>query len=284
MLGPMSVLSSNFIDAGGVRLHYLDGGEGAPVLLLHGWPTSSFLYRNVAPHIVAAGRRVIAVDLPGFGQSDKPLDASYSFKYFGGVLTAFLDALALPQVGLVVHDLGGPIGLHWMVSNPGRVTELALLNTLVYPRPSWAVVAFIAATYIPLVKGRLVSPWGLELAMKVGTSRAGAVTPELVAGVQAPFVDSAARKALLKTAQNLHPGGLGDIAEGLPAFEGPARIIYGTQDRILPDVARTMSRVAADMKLDPTQVTALPGCGHFLQEDRPDEIGQMLAEFFGGEP
>lgn len=277
----MSNLTSKYIDIDGLNLHYLEGGQGEPVLLLHGWPTSAFLYRNVAPHLVAAGRRVIALDLPGFGKSDKPLDASYSFRFFDRTLNSFLDALGIEQTGLVVHDLGGPVGLHWMVENPTRVSALCLLNTLVYPRPSWAVVAFVVASYLPLVKGLLVNPWGLRMAMKVGTCSPDAVTDEVIAGVQKPFVEKAARKALLKSAHGLHPAGVKNIAQKLKTTTVPVRIVYGTNDRILPDVARTMRRVAKELSLPEERVTALQGCGHFLQEDRPDEVGRLLAAFFG---
>lgn len=277
----MSPLTSKFIDLDGLNLHYLEGGEGDPVLLLHGWPTSAFLYRNVAPHLVAAGRRVIALDLPGFGKSDKPLDASYSFRFFDRTLSAFLDGLGIEQTGLVVHDLGGPVGLHWMVENPTRVSALGLLNTLIYPRPSWAVVAFVVASYLPLLKGFLVSPAGLRMAMKVGTCSPDGASDEVVSGVQAPFADKAARRALLKSAHGLHPGGMKTIAQKLKDTTVPVRIIYGTQDRILPDVARTMGRAAKELELPEASVTALDGCGHFLQEDRPDEVGRILAAFFG---
>ena len=246
----VSSLTSKLIDLDGLRLHYLDGGEGEPVLLLHGWPTSAFLYRNVAPHLAAAGRRVIALDLPGFGKSDKPLDASYSFRFFDRTLNSFLDALGL-------------------------------LNTLVYPRPSWAVVAFVVASYTPLLKECLVSPAGLRMAMKVGTCSPEGSSEDVVAGVQEPFVDKAARKALLKSAHGLHPGGMKTIAQKLKTTTVPVRIVYGTEDRILPDVARTMKRVAKELSLPEDRVTALDGCDHFLQEDRPDEVGRLLADFFG---
>jgi len=271
--------TSKHVEVEGLRIHYVEAGEGDPVLLLHGWPTSSFLYRNILPHL-APTHRAIAVDLPGFGGSDKPLDASYSFRFFDRVLSGFLDALELPAVGLVVHDLGGPLGLHWAVGNPSRVSRLCLLNTLVYPKMSWAVMAFVAGSYVPGLRFLLASPWGLRKAMEMGTRRRGAVTDEVAAGVQAPFVESAARKALLKSVHGLHPKGMETIAAGLPTLNVPTRIIYGTGDRILPDVARTMAQVAKDMKLPDDAVTALPDCGHFLQEDAPDEVGRLLAGFF----
>jgi haloalkane dehalogenase len=273
----MSVLSSQFITVEGVKLHYLTGGTGQPILLLHGFPTSSFLYRNVAPYLVEHGQ-VIALDLPGFGQSDKPLEASYSFRYFGRILTQFVEALQLEQVGLVVHDLGGPIGLHWACQQPERIAKLALLNTLVYPEFSWAVIAFTLGLKMPLVKQWLASPSGLKAAMRLGMTHPDKLTPEVLEGVQVPFRTPQARQALLKAGAGLHPDGFRDIAKRLPSFQIPVRIIYGERDRVLPDVAATMQRVRRD--LPHAQVTALPNCGHFLQEDSPDEVGQLLAAFF----
>jgi haloalkane dehalogenase len=87
---------------------------------------------------------------------------------------------------------------------------------------------------------------------------------------------------VIKTALNLHPGGLRTIESRLPSLRVPVRIVYGERDRILPDVARTMSRVATD--LPQAQVTALADCGHFLQEERPAEVGQRLADFFAPGP
>ncbi len=271
-------LQSRFIDVDGLRLHYLEGGEGEPVLMLHGWPTSSYLYRNVGAR-VADGRRVLALDLPGFGKSDKPPGASYSFRFYADAITGFLDAVGVGRTGLVVHDLGGPVGLWWMVHNRDRTSSLVLLNTLVYPTPSWAVVAFVVASYIPGLRYLLASPWGLATAMRLGTCRED-LPEDVVPAVQEPFAGTPARRVLLKAGHSLHPGGMKTIAEKLPEFDGPVRVVYGTRDRILPDVARTMARVARD--LPRAEVTALDGCGHFLQEDRPDEIGDLLAAFFTG--
>lgn len=269
---------SRHVQVDGLNLHYTEAGSGPPVLLLHGWPTSSFLWRNVMPGM-AGTNRVIALDLPGFGQSDKPLDRSYNFEFHRKILDGFLDALSIDQLGLVVHDLGGPVGLYWAVHNRERVTRLALLNTLVYPKPSLAVIAFVAAARMPLLRSQLVSPAGLKFAMRIGIYDRENLTDEVVAGVQAPFADRDARKALLKTAYELNPGGFYKIANGLKAFSVPVRIIYGEKDRILPDVARTMNKVKQD--LPQAEITVLPDTGHFLQEEQPQKLAEMLGEFFG---
>ena len=273
----MSETTDDYLDLGGLRLHYMAAGEGEPVVLLHGWPTSSFLWRRVMPHI-AEHRRVIALDLPGFGLSDKPLDVSYSFRYFEKVLSDAFDALGVDVTSLVVHDLGGPVGLYWAIQHPERLRRLALLNTLVYPEVSWAVVAFVAACRLPGLRAFMASPRGLRFAMRYGVADRRRLSEEAIVAVQAPFADRDARRALLKAGVNLSPKGFQEIAATLPSLEVPVRVVYGARDRILPDVAETMRRVQRD--LPQTQVTALADCGHFLQEERPEEIGRLLAEFF----
>lgn len=285
-------VESRFVDLNGLRLHFreaspfgserAEGRDHSPrasdcVLLLHGWPTSSFLWREVMPPI-ARHRRVIALDLPGFGQSDKPLDASYSFRFFSKVLTDFLDSQSVDRVALVVHDLGGPIGIYWACHHRERVRELALLNTLVYPQFSWAVTAFVLATRTPLLGSLLASPTGLRWTMKLGVHDRSRLAPGVIEQVQAPFRTKAARKVLLKAGHGLHPAGFKKIERLLPEFEIPVRAIYGARDRVLPDIAKTVARIAHD--LPQTEVTKLPDCGHFLQEERGAEIGEMLAEFF----
>lgn len=124
-----AIIQHHTVRVGDLGLHSTESGSdrGAPVVLLRGWPTSAALWRHALPHI-GAHRRVIALDLPGFGRSDKPLDRRYSWSFFGGVLSGFLDALGLDRVGLVVHDMGGPVGMHWAVTNRERVTDLVLMN------------------------------------------------------------------------------------------------------------------------------------------------------------
>ena len=273
----MAPTTLDTVKANGMTIAYRELGSGPPVLLLHGWPTSSYLWRNVMVPM-ARGNRVVAPDLPGFGGSDKPLDVPYDFDLFESTLDEFLAALDIDEVGLAVHDLGGPVGVHWAVHRPQRVTKLALLNTLLYPTFSEAVMEFIRACTEPELREQLTSPAGLRFAMGLGLADEANLSEEVVAAVCEPFADDASRRALANAGIGLPIEGFAEIERLLPSLQMPVRIIYGERDRILPDVAETMARVKQD--LPQAEVTALPDCGHFLQEEAPDRIGEELARFF----
>jgi pimeloyl-ACP methyl ester carboxylesterase len=270
-------LESEKIRVDDLRLHYLAAGAGPPVLLLHGWPTSSFLWRNVMPRL-AAHRRAIALDLPGFGRSDKPLDRTYDFAFYRRAIDGFLAALGIERLGLVVHDMGGPIGLSWASQNPERVERLALLNTLVYPELSFAARAFLLACRIPVLRSALTSRQGLKGALYVGVTDPGRLRGDAVAGLCEPFTTPAAREALRRTGADLDPRELAAVARWLPTLRAPVRVVYGTRDRILPDIRDTVRRLQRDVPS--AEITALEDCGHFLQEERPEELGELLAAFF----
>jgi haloalkane dehalogenase len=273
----MTAATIKAVQVDGLRLAYRELGEGPPVLLLHGWPTSSFLWREVMRPIARA-RRVVALDLPGFGASDKPVGIRYSFEFFDRALDLFLAELEIDELGLAVHDLGGPIGLHWALHRPGRLTKLALLNTLVYPEFSQAVKDFVHACITPELREQLTSPAGLEAIVRDGLAEPAHFSAEMLAAVQEPFRSAEARRALADAGVGVGRKGFAAIAQKLPSLRVPVRIVYGARDRLLPDVAETMSRVSGD--LPQAEITALPDCGHFVQEEAPETVGELLACFF----
>jgi pimeloyl-ACP methyl ester carboxylesterase len=266
---------------GELEIAYRELGSGPPVLLVHGWPTSSYLWRGLMPAIAEANR-AIAIDLPGFGGSSKPTGVRYDFELFETAIDGLLEALGLDSVAIAVHDLGGPVGLHWAIGRPQRVERLAVLNTLVYPEFSEAVVQFIEACSNPEVRKVLTSPEGLEAAMRLGLADETKLTAEALAAVREPFETDDDRRALADAGIGLELEGFTEIAAGLGSLEVPVRVIYGERDRILPDVGETMARLAAD--LPQAEVTPLADCGHFLQEEEPELIGGLLARFLAGRP
>jgi pimeloyl-ACP methyl ester carboxylesterase len=275
---PPSVPARKSVTVDGLRIAYRDAGRGRPILLLHGWPTSSFLWRNVMGPI-SRTHRVIAIDLPAFGDSDKPL-RRYDSAFFDSVLDGFVDALALEEVALVVHDLGGPIGLHWAAGRPERIWALALLNTLVYPELHEEVADFARGLLDRQRRHEMTRDKYLEDAMRLGVVDQSRITPDVLAGVTAPFRSEDDRLALARAGVALRRPDLALVAEWLPSVAVPVRMIYGAADQVLPDVAHTMARVAADVPH--AHSTALADCGHFLQEDRPEVVAELLGEFFAG--
>ena len=123
---------SHYTSIDGVRLHYVDEGQGPPVLLFHGQPTWSYLYRKMIPPLVAAGFRSVAPDLMGFGMSDKPTEESaYNLRRHVGLISGFVESLNLEGVTVVGQDWGGPIGLRYAIDHQDNVRALVILNTLV---------------------------------------------------------------------------------------------------------------------------------------------------------
>ena len=281
---PMTEPSSRHIAANSLDLHYLEAAapdpNGDPILLLHGFPTSSHLYRNILPEL-GKTHRAIALDLPGYGLSDKPLDVAYDYQLYARTLDAFLDALGIERTHLVVHDLGGPAGLYWATHHPERVSSIVVLNTLVFPEVHWTVTAFLLALRTPGLRDFLVSPRGIVATMKLGVVHKERMNRQTLTPYTAPFETPAARKALIQAGSGLGVDGLAQIAEKLPSLQVPLRLIYGQNDRILPDVAKTMKRL---QKLRPdAELTALPRCGHFLQEDEPERVAQLIEKFLSAE-
>jgi hypothetical protein len=140
------------------------------------------------------------------------------------------------------------------------------------------VKLFLLALRTPGLRDYMVSPKGIVAAMKLGVVHKGRLTREVLTPYTAPFEDPAARKALIKAGSGLSIKGLAEIARKLPALEVSLRLIYGETDRALPDVAKTMQRVQRDHPL--AELTAIPNAGHFLQEDEPERVAQLIADFF----
>lgn len=114
----------------GLKIFYLDKGEGEPIFCIHGVPTSSFLYRNIVNNIAAKGHRGIALDLPGLGLSSRPEEFEYLFSNFARLCQKLLDHLGIVQFHLVIHDIGAPIGLALAAANQERVKSITVLNSM----------------------------------------------------------------------------------------------------------------------------------------------------------
>lgn len=269
-------IKSQYATIEGTKIHYLIAGSGTPILFIHGFPTGAYLWRNIMKELLDS-YQVIAIDLPGYGKSDKKLDDSYSFRYYNRILNGLLEHLSLETITLGVHDAGGPIGLYWMLKHMSKVDRLILFNTLVYPNFSWAVKLFAFATITPGLKQLITSSFGIKKSLQIGLYNKEKLSPEATLAYQAPFGNKTAKKALLKSVQRLSLKGFKEIGDNIHLFTGPIQVIYGEHDRILPNVAQTMERVKT--ALPQTRLASISKCGHFLQEEQPEKIADIIKDF-----
>ena len=130
-ISPKFDFESKFIEVKGSKMHYVEMGEGDPIVLLHGNPTSSYLWRNIIPALSKHGR-VIAFDMIGMGKSDKP-DLAYRFTDHADHAEAFIETLGLKDLTLVLHDWGGAVGVNYAAKHPDNVKAIAFMEALVRP-------------------------------------------------------------------------------------------------------------------------------------------------------
>jgi haloalkane dehalogenase len=265
----------SYLEQDGLRMHYVQEGSGDPVLLLHGEPTWSFLYRTMIPPLAAVAR-VVAPDYFGFGRSDKPTrieDYSYDFHYSS--IERLADELDLHQATVVVQDWGGPIGLRLAVERPDRVGRLVILNTGVgagrAPSPEWLRFRdFVRRVGAELVPSQLV--------------RISAVTEiddAVLAGYDAPFPTPESKTGVLMFPELVpdspeHPSAQAmlNVREALRRWDRPALVFFGDSDPIFsPRVAERLAALISGAELQPP----VAGAGHFLQEDAGEEVGQRIA-------
>jgi haloalkane dehalogenase len=262
----------------GFGMQYLDEGDGAPVLLVHGEPTSSYLWRNLVPPLVANGHRAVAPDLIGFGRSDKPADVEwYSYDRHVASIAQLVDELDLRGITLVVHDWGGPIGLRFAVEHEHLVDRLIVLDTGIgggrAPSELWlrfrAAVRKAGADVDPvrLIESGTVN--GLSVEARAAYAEPFP-TPESKAGVRAfPELVPAEPDHL-----NAEP--MNRVREALRSWTKPTLVVWGAQDAVLPPA---MAHAFADLIPGAGEPVILEGAGHFLQEDRPDELAAAVLGF-----
>jgi haloalkane dehalogenase len=261
----------------GLRLAHLDEGEGPPVVFMHGEPTWSFLWRKVIPPVRNAGFRCLAPDLAGFGRSDKPTDIGwYSYDRHVALAGTLLEDLDLHGVTMVVHDWGGPLGLHLAVEHPGRIERLVILDTGLFTgrqRMSEAWVAFrdFVARTEDLPVGFLVR----------GACKADP-GDEVIAAYEAPFPNAESKAGarafpLLIPRDPDAPGAAEGrrVLEALREDRRPTLMLWADSDPVLP--LATGERFAEAIGREPPRV--IEGASHFLQEDKGPEIGAIVADW-----
>jgi haloalkane dehalogenase len=271
----------HYVDIDGLRMHYVDEGpvDAAPVLLLHGEPSWSYLYRKMIPLIANAGLRAIAPDLIGFGKSDKPTSRS-DYSYAGHVawMRQFIETLDLLGITLFCQDWGSLIGLRVAAESQDRFARIALSNGFLptgdeeFPRAFRIWRAFARW-----------SPW-FPIGRIIQSGTVNELTKEEVAAYDAPF-PSAKYKAGARAFPALVPTEPDNIAsednrrawEMLSQFEKPFLTAFSNRDPITRGGERPFQERVPGAK--DVEHVKIRNAGHFLQEDKGEELAGVLVEF-----
>ena len=281
----------HYVEVDGLRMHYIDEGDpsAAPVLMLHGEPTWSYLYRHMIPVCVAGGGRVIAPDLVGFGRSDKPADKrDYSYQRHVDWMAGFIRALDLKEVTLFCQDWGSLIGLRVATENDDRFERIVIGNGALpiadrRGRPPLGnTIAFLAwrafASYSPVLPvSRLVNAGSLKT-LSPGERRAydaPFALPESKAGARAfpRLVPISARDPAV---------GLNRAAwDALGRWEKPFLTVFSDRDRIMRGGERAFQ---AHVPGAAGQPHSTPHAGHFLQEDAGPDLARQINALVASDP
>ncbi len=270
-----------YLEHDGLRMHYVEEGTGNPVLLLHGEPSWAFLYRKMIGPLAGVAR-VLAPDYFGFGRSDKPTRIEdYSYDFHCGSIERFATELDLRDATVVVQDWGGPIGLRLAVEHPERVARLVILNTGIgagrAPSPEWLRFrAFMRRVGSELVPGQLIR-----------ISSVAELADDVVEAYNAPFPTPESKAGVLAFPELVpteleHPSAakMLEVRAALERWEKPTLVLFSDSDPIFTPVAaeHMASRIPG---AGPAEI--VEGAGHFLQEEKGEEIAERIVRFIEDE-
>ena len=278
---------SNHIDIHGSKIHYIDEGSGDPILFLHGNPTSSYLWRNIIPHLTSVGR-CIAPDLIGMGRSDKP-DIEYFFFDHVKYVEGFIEKMGLKTITFVIHDWGSALGFHYAMRHENNVKGLAFMEAILLPVPSWEMFPKeLRETFqgfrTPDVGWDMLVNKNMFVERILPGAIARKLSEEEMNHYREPFREAGSRKPVWRWPNELpiegQPPDVVKVVETynqwLQQSELPKLFFYGTPGALVQ--APVVEWCKQNLKnLKPVDI----GQGiHYLQEDNPHLIGSELAKWY----
>jgi haloalkane dehalogenase len=255
------VTSRERVSVAGVATAYLDAGRGEAIVALHGVPTSSALFEPLLPHL--ADYRLIAPDLIGQGDTETPARGRLGYAAYEAHLDAFLASVPPPRFHLLVHDLGGLLGLAWAADHPDRVRSIVILSTTV----TWSFRVGVLVYAANLLFGESL----LRLLLPLTLKRDRTIPPALVAKWAAPWV----RGRVWRGLDLFGPSHLERLRSKLTRIHAPITLIWGEEDDIFPP--SSAHRIVEH--LPQATLVTIPHCGHWPTLDAPDEVARHVLGF-----
>jgi haloalkane dehalogenase len=251
--------------------------ESGPVALaLHGYPTSSYLWRSVLPAVAEAGYRAVAPDLPGFG--DSPADLPGTWERQVENVERFRRALALDRVALIVHDWGGLIGLRWACDHPGAAAALVITDSGFFPEGKWHGLAKTLQTE---GEGEQVVENMTRELLGAGMKQVSPGMPdEAIDEFWKAYGDEERRRSQLDLYRSGDFSKLEPYRGKLAALEVPTLIVWGAKDEFAP----VAGGYRFEKEIPGSRLVVLDDAGHFLMEDDPERVGSEIADFLAAIP
>ena len=269
----------HYRQVGELRLAHVEVGEGPPVLMLHGEPAWSFIYRKLFGPISEGGFRCIAPDYAGFGRSDKPVDpAWYGVERFVGHIAGLIEELDLRDVTLVVHDWGGPVGASVALEQRDRIARMVILDTALDAKEVWANETWVR------FREHVEATEDLAIGAIMRITCAQPPPDEVIAAYNAPFPEPAAQGgahglALSTPPTYETPPETKRLYSALRDDPRPVLMLWGEQDVVLPLALGQRLAHAIGRRID----HVIPGAGHAIQEDQGELVASLVADGLASE-
>jgi pimeloyl-ACP methyl ester carboxylesterase len=271
--------NSHIVNVDGARIHYQEFGDASKptILLIHGYTASLYVWKTVAPMLAAAGMHVIAIDLLGFGYSDKPKWFDYSITSQARMIARFMDRLGVGRAIVLGSSYGGAVAATLALDYPERVEKLALVDTVCNDNLKNHPILKLAA--IPGV-GEALTPFIVDsrafqrhrMRGTLAPANHELITNDRVESILRPLMAADAHHSLLATSRNWHAC---RIEQDAHLINQPTLIIWGEDDKVIPaDDGRKLH----DSILN-SRFFVLKNCGHVPQEEQSDLFAQLVSEF-----
>ena len=270
---------SHFVNIDGARVHYQEFGDASkpPIILIHGYTASVYVWKTSAPMLAEAGFRVIAVDLLGFGYSEKPSWFDYSIQSQARMLSRFMNRLGIGRATLVGSSYGGAVALTLTLDYPETVGKLVLVDAVCNDRPKNHPILRLAAIR---GVGEVITPFLLDskafLRKRMQGTLAKAnhhlITEDRIDSIRRPLFAADGHRSVLATSRNWHAN---RIEEDAHLINQPTLIIWGEQDTVIP----IKNGYRLHEEILNSRFVVLKDCGHIPHEERSELFTELVTEF-----